>query len=244
MRREDDVITNPNNLFKEQMMPLLRNMTLKEIPVDIEIEVIMNHLLLILGIVLNLLIIIVITFNSSMHKSTSCYILSLVLSNLILLLDTLQNVLAWWYNIQMNLDLQFITDVTFKASILTLVMLTIDRYLLICSTNSVSIYNSIGITVPKFKTAAKSVIIIWIMISMATAMELHLYVQFEWEVPYKHNVDPAIQIFVISTFIFLFLPSGLIIFLVSLMAYELEKLRLIGEISKKNVESLQLLGVS
>ena len=234
-----NTMSNPNNQIV--ILPH-RNNTLKEIQMNTEVEVTMNHLLLFLGFALNLLIIIVVICNSSMHKSTICYILSLVLSNFILLLDILRNVLAKWFKIQMYLDEKYITNLTFKASILTVAMLTIDRYLFISSIDSLSVYNSSCRAVLQIKTAVKSVIIIWIMTFVATAMELHLYFEFKWEGVYKHNVDPAIQIFLMFTFVFLFLPSIIIIFLGSLIVCELEKLRLFGEVSKKVVESLRLLG--
>ena len=233
---------NPNNLFvmNQQMKPPQQNNTTGKISLRIEIEVITNHLLLILGFVFNLFTIIVIVFNTSLHKSSSFYILSLVFSNIILLLDTLRSVLAWWYNLDMYLDIQYIINLTFKASILSLAMLTIDRYISIWSRNC--IHKSINIIVLKCETAAKSVLVIWIMTCVITAMELHLYAQFAWDVPYEHNVDPVIEIFLISTFIFLVLPSILILYLGTLIIYELKKLQVIEALRDKDVESFRVLG--
>lgn len=233
-------MSHQNLIFQTKIKIPQRNNSYEIISLDGKIELMTNHVLLILGLTFNFLIIIVIVLNHSMHKSTSCYILSIILSNLILLLDTLRNVLTWWYNIEMLLNIPYIINLTFNGSILTLGTLTIDRYIFINKGNSLS--NLMYCKISQLKTAAKAVVIIWTISSIITAMEFHLYSKFKRNEEYANEVDPRIQIFVIFTFIFMVMPMVLIFWLGSLLIYEMEQLRMIAGVNKEDVESLRLLG--
>ncbi|XP_043461058.1 uncharacterized protein LOC122497566 [Leptopilina heterotoma] len=229
-------------IFGSKLKICSRNESDNKIEINGSIDLMTNHVLLIFGLALNFLIIIVIVLNHSMHKSTSCYILSFVSSNLLLLLDTLSNNLHWWYNINIYFDIPYIISLTFNSSILTLGMLTMDRYIFIhkrlnSAKNSRLMNNSIF----HLKIAGKIVIVIWIFTLVITAMEFHLYEKFERKEVYTNNIDPRIQIFVIFSFIFVALPMILIIWLGSLLIYEMEQLRMIAGVNKEDAESLRLL---
>lgn len=207
------------------------------------IDIMTNHVLLIFGSALNFLLIIIIALNNSMHKSTSCYILSFVFSNLLLLLDTLSNNLHWSYNIKVDFDISYIISLTFNSSILTLVMLTMDRYIFIHKKlNPVKNNRTINNSMFHLKIAGKIVSVIWIFSSIISAMEFHLYEKFKTKEEYSNNIDPRIQIFVIFSFIFVVMPMILIIWLGSLLIYEMEQLRMIAGVNKEDAESLRLLG--
>lgn len=175
---------------------------------------IMDFTLLVGGTSLNALLALIIVSNSSMYTSANCYIVSLALSNLTILLEPFQQVFRWIFKIDMMMNLDYIFLVSFGTSILTIIILNIEAYVVICQKNW-PLHKSLV----KISTAIKGILFIWIMCIMMTAMELHLYDHYEKEIVY--------DIYVSSTVMFLIFPCFIFIMLDFFILYDLIILKLI-----------------
>lgn len=191
---------------------------------------IMDFTLLVAGTSLNALLGLIIVSNSSMYTSANCYIMSLALSNLTILLEPLQQVFHWIFRINLMMNLDYIFLVSFGTSILMIIILNIEAYVAICQKNW-PIHKSLV----KISTAIKGILFIWIMCIMVTAMELNLYDHYEEEVVY--------DIYVSSTVMFLIFPCFIFIMLDGFILYELIISKLIiGTWPNKDIECFVLLG--
>lgn len=169
---------------------------------------IMDLVLLITGVSLNAFLGFFIALNSTMYSFTNCYVVSLVFSNFIILLEPLERIFKWISDIHLEMDLDYVFMISFATSILAMTLLNIKMYIVICQKNS-PLHKSIL----KISTAIKGIMFIWTTCIMATAMELHLYDHFEKEIVY--------DIYVSSTVLFLIFPCFIFIMLDSFILYEL-----------------------
>lgn len=191
---------------------------------------IMDFTLLVAGTSLNALLGLIIVSNSSMYTSANCYIMSLALSNLTILLEPFQQVFRWIFHIDLMMNLDYIFLVSFGTSILTIIILNIEAYVTICQ-KSWPLHKSLV----KISTAIKGILFIWIMCIMVTAMELNLYDYYEEEIVY--------DIYVSSTVMFLIFPCFIFIMLDGFILYDLVISKLIiGTWPSKDIKCFIFLG--
>ncbi|XP_019700930.1 uncharacterized protein LOC109504663 [Harpegnathos saltator] len=190
---------------------------------------IMDLVLLLLGCNLNVLLGLVILLNSSMRTTANCYIMSLVCSNLMILIEPFKQALRWIFDMHLRINLDYIFLVTFGTSVLTTVQLHIEAYVVICHQSS-----RLRAPLLKISTAVKGILFIWIMSVVLTCTELHLYKHYEKEVMY--------DICVSSTVMFLMFPCFIFVMLDSFILYDLITMRSIdGTWSSKDIERFLLL---
>ncbi|XP_015522971.2 thyrotropin-releasing hormone receptor [Neodiprion pinetum] len=151
-----------------------------------------------LGLPLNLVVVaVIIGSNRSMRTASNCYVMSIVISNLIVTVQILLDVLKQWIKFCFHTNGVYVAYLTLEASVLTLVIFALERYVAHCHPKSQP-GPDFG-----FSQGAKGVLVIWAMAATFAAMELNL----------KFHFLTSIQglIFLASTAMFLFLPTLVII---------------------------------
>ncbi|XP_011690818.1 PREDICTED: blue-sensitive opsin P467-like [Wasmannia auropunctata] len=205
---------NPCNIFSlktdliTSTSPTKMNIIIPIIPASV--RNIMDFTLVVAGISLNAFLGLFIVLNSTMHTSTNCYIVSLVLSNFVILLEPLERVFHWIFDIHLEMNLDYIFLVSFATSILTIILLNIEAYVVICQKNS-----PLRKLLLKNSTAIKGILFIWTMCIMASAIELNLYDHFVKEIMY--------DIYVSSTVMFLLFPCLIFVLLDYFIIYDLKR---------------------
>ncbi|XP_076766673.1 uncharacterized protein LOC143433272 [Xylocopa sonorina] len=174
---------------------------------------VINLLLLILGTTLNLSIISVIVSKSSMRTSFNLYIVSLACSNMLILLEPLDQVLRWFFDINMKLNMDYICLISFDVSVITIPILKFVLYI-----NIFQDQLSFGHTLLKRFTTVKGIILIWSASTVSLAIGLHIYDFFEGDMA---------DIYVWNTIMFIVMPFIISLALDSLIIYELMILRAI-----------------
>ncbi|XP_070527025.1 pyrokinin-1 receptor [Cardiocondyla obscurior] len=169
---------------------------------------IMDLVLLTAGVSLNASLGLFIVLNSTMYNSTNCYVVSLVLSNFVILFEPLMRICEWIFGIHLKINLDYVFIMSFGTSILTIILLNVETYIVICQKNS-----PLRKSFLKASSAIKGIIFIWTAIVMAASIELHLYDHFEKEI-----VD---DIYVSSTVMFLIFPLLVFIILNYFILYNL-----------------------
>lgn len=195
---------------EESKIKIYENNT-NEKPSDIMLQLrnITELVILIVGVILNTLIFLSIILRSFIRTSSSgYYIISLIISNFILLIDVLDNVLNTWLNIKFNPDVDFISRVTLQASIHTIAVFSLDRYITYC--RSGTIWHK---EILQKSTGLKAILIVWSFASITTAQELHLYEMF--------NNETVINLYVFFTIMYLVLPTGIILFVGTLIVIQI-----------------------
>lgn len=184
-----------------------------------------------IGLFLNTVVLVAILANRRMHTSIGCYTISITISNFVILLNVLDDVLRDLFAIEIKLDIDFVGRVTLQTSSMTLVILALDRYIAICRRGT-----DWHRSTRKASTAVKGVLAVWSYATVATAMELHLYDHF--------RTRTIINIFCWSTAMYVLLPTIVIALLSVLIAMEISDNREI-EASKRtgnDLENLRLFG--
>ncbi|XP_024868710.1 uncharacterized protein LOC112452624 [Temnothorax curvispinosus] len=161
---------------------------------------IMDLVLLVTGVSLNAFLGLFIALNSTMYSSTNCYVVGLVFSNVVILLEPLQRIIEWIFDIRLEMDLDYVFLISFATSILTIILLNIEAYIVICKKNS-----PLRKSFLKISTAMKGLLFIWTTCIMVIAMELHLYDHFERDVMHDIYVSSTIMFLVFPCFIFIML---------------------------------------
>ncbi|XP_011348967.1 uncharacterized protein LOC105286036 [Ooceraea biroi] len=194
---------------------------------------IMDFTLLVTGVSLNTLLGLVIILNPYMHTSTNCYVMSLVFSNVLILVEPLKQVLDWSFDINLNMNFDYMFLVSFSTSILTIILLKIEAYIVVCHKNSRLHKQLLNIS-----TAVKCILYVWTICVMVTVMELHLYIHFEEEV--MHHIYET------STIMFLVFPCFIFVMLDSFILYDLIILKLIDGTwpSKDTKHFIFLIGIT
>lgn len=164
--------------------------------------------LVILGASLNLSIIFIVALNSSLRVSTSCYVISLVASNLIIMIEPSQRILRSIFELNIPMNLDYVFHVSFYSAVLTIVILSIENYIGACER-----HYSIHEYFTKLSNTSKRIVFIWLISIMITAMELHLYDHFER--------DDMHDIFAASTIMFVVLPFLILVLIHCAIMYEL-----------------------
>ncbi|KAI4495149.1 hypothetical protein M0804_001350 [Polistes exclamans] len=170
--------------------------------------------LVILGICINLSIILVVALNPSLRVSTSYYVISLVISNMVIMIEPSQRILRSIFKFKIPINLDYIFHISFYTSLLTIVIFGIENYIGTCERHA-SIYAFFG----KASNTIKRLLFIWLVSIMITAMELHLYEHFE-----EDDMDDIFAASTIMLLVFAFLILSLIHFAIF---YEMFLLKLI-----------------
>ncbi|XP_071864764.1 uncharacterized protein isoform X2 [Bombus fervidus] len=211
----------PNlHLLNEEVIPVMTTKSPRESPTKINVIALsiplsdarlINLLLLILGTSLNFLIILAIVSKSSTRTSPNFYIISFACSNMVILIEPLEEVLKWFFDINMKLNMDYVLMISFDVSIITFSVLVFMLY--------ISIFHehvSFGHVVLKKKNAIKGILLIWSSCIISLAIGLHIYDYFE---------EDMADIYVCFTFMFITMPLIVSIALGSLIIYELYILR-------------------
>ncbi|XP_012286771.1 uncharacterized protein LOC105703177 [Orussus abietinus] len=205
-----DLVDFSGNPMENGVASIYRNMSINS-NVDLtEAEAIMDICILASGGFSNCFLLVVFFHHGTMHTNTTSYLVSLFLSNLVILFGILGEVLKTFVDESYDLDLDYVAFVTFEASIVTLTIFSLDRYVVFCRRTT-----WVCRTLSKTSTAVKAVLFIWSLASMFSAMELHLYAQFRRET--------IAYVFAGSTFVFLALPTMVILSLQGLVIYEFQR---------------------
>ncbi|XP_014468579.1 PREDICTED: uncharacterized protein LOC106741282 [Dinoponera quadriceps] len=190
---------------------------------------IMDLVFLVAGTTSNALLVLVILVNFFMRTTTNCYIISLVCSNLIILIEPLQQMFRWMFGVYLGINLDYVFLVTFDTSVLTIVQLNIEAYVVICHRSS-----PLCAPLLKISTAVKGVLLIWIMCIVLTCTELHLYEHFMKEI--MHDICLS------STAMFIAFPCFIFVTLECFILYDLITMRSIdGTCSSEDIERFVLL---
>ncbi|CAK9820716.1 hypothetical protein ANTPLA_LOCUS10795 [Anthophora plagiata] len=174
---------------------------------------IMNLIFLIVGASLNLLIISVIVFKSSMRTSMNLYIVSFACSNLVILIEPLEEILRWFFNVNMKLNMDYVCLINFDVSVITIVILKFMLYITIFEQQI-----SFGHMLMKRFTTLKGILLIWCSCIISLAIGLHIYDFFEGDMA---------DIYVWSTIMFIVMPFIIFLAIDSLILYELMILKMI-----------------
>ncbi|XP_032676382.1 uncharacterized protein LOC116846538 [Odontomachus brunneus] len=213
--------------FNETMNPTRMNVIVPIIPKPT--RDIMDLTLLAVGVSLNVLFCLVILRNSFLRTTANCYIISLMCSNLLILIEPLQQVFYWLFDVYFTMNLDYVFLLTFDSSVLTIVQLNIEAYVVICHKSS-----PLHAPLLKIRTAVKGILFIWIMCIVLICTELKLYEHFEQEVMY--------DICVSSTFMFLVFPGFIFVMLDCFILYDLITMKSIdGTWSSIDIERFILL---
>lgn len=214
--------------FNETMNPTRMNIIVPIIPKLT--RDIMDLTLLAVGVSLNVLFSLVILRNSSLRTTANCYIMSLICSNLLILIEPLQRVFHWLFDVYFMMNLDYVFLLTFDTSVLTIVQLNIEAYVVICHKSS-----PLHAPLLKISTAVKGILFIWIMCIVLICTELKLYEHFEQEI--MHDICVS------STFMFIVFPCFIFVMLDCFILYDLIAMRSIdGTWSSIDIERFILLG--
>lgn len=190
------------------------------------------------GILGNIFTCLVIVRNKSMHTATNYYLFSLAISDLLLLVSGMpQEMYSIWSKWPYVFGNTFCmlrglaSETSTNASVLTITLFTIERYLAIC-------YPFVSHKMSKLSRAVKHVIALW-MVALGAALPQAL--QFGLK-----NVSGVVMClqtqvivqhsFEISTFVFFFAPMVLISVLYAMIGLKLRETSVTDVQKRKDVE--------
>lgn len=203
----------------------------KHLPMDVVIPITIVYILIFVsGVVGNIAVCVVIVRNPSMHTATNCYLFSLAVSDLTVLLFGLPNDLSvYWQQYPWPLGeivcklRALIAEMTNYASVLTIVAFSLERYLAIC--HPLHAYTMAGLG-----RAARIVALIW-LVALISALPFAIYTGISY-VPYPleaglnlsgqsipesafcslQDENPPTQwpLVEVATFIFFIVPMGIL----------------------------------
>lgn len=200
---------------------------------------IMYTIIFITGLIGNIFTCLVIVRNKSMHTATNYYLFSLAISDLLLLVSGMpQEMYSIWSKWPYVFGYSFCVirglaaETSTNASVLTITLFTIERYLAICNP-------FVSHQMSKLSRAIKHVIWLWI-----AALALALPQALQFGIKETKGVIMCLQThviidhsFEISTFVFFFTPMVLITVLYSLIGLKLKESSVSREESQKDFES-------
>ncbi|XP_017754555.1 PREDICTED: uncharacterized protein LOC108546808 [Eufriesea mexicana] len=217
---------NPNSLHVagglEVSFPVMMTTPPKKSPTKINIIVlsiplidarVINMILLTLGTGLNFLIILVIVCKPSFRTSSNLYVVSLACSNMVILVEPLEEILKWFFDVNLRLNMDYVCMISFDVSIITIAILKFMLYIGMFQEQT-----TFGHTLLKMSTALKGILLIWSACIVSLAIGLHIYDFFEGDMA---------DIYVWFTFMFIVMPLIICIALGCLIIYELTILKAI-----------------
>lgn len=232
---------NPNSHIiggLEVSFPVMRATPSRKSPTKINIIVlsiplidarVINLILLTLGTGLNFLIILVIVCKPSFRTSTNLYVVSLACSNMVILVEPLEEILKWFFDVNLRLNMDYVCMISFDASVITIAILKFMLYISIFQEQTIFAH-----TLLKMSTAVKGILLTWSSCIVSLAIGLHIYDFFEGDMA---------DIYVWFTFMFIVMPLIICIALGTLIFYELTILKAIeGSWRMKELKHLFMLG--
>lgn len=190
-------------------------------------------LLLISGVIGNISTCIVIVRNSYMHTATNCYLFSLAMSDLLLLVTGIPDEIHMLWVPQPPYTLGevicvfrgFTAETSTYASVLTIVFFTVERYLAICHPLKAQTMSGLPRTV-------KCATVVW-LVAAASALPVSLQFGLIYQTDEYGEILPQSSLctlknpirytFLISAFVFFFFPLLLIVVLYLKIGLKLSK---------------------
>ncbi|XP_053979024.1 green-sensitive opsin-like [Hylaeus volcanicus] len=172
---------------------------------------IINLVVLSLGVSLNLLVIMVIFSKSSMRTTMNLYVVSFACSNMVILIEPLEDVLQWFFDTKLKLNMDYVCLISFDVSVITIAILKFQLYV-----NIFHRQTTFGQGLLRKTTAMKGIVLIWSACTISIAIGLHIYDFFEGDMA---------EIYVWNTFMFIAPPIVTFFALDALILYELMILR-------------------
>ncbi|KAG6460179.1 hypothetical protein O3G_MSEX011817 [Manduca sexta] len=196
-------------------------------------------LIFITGVMGNIFTCIVIVRNKSMHTATNYYLFSLAMSDLLLLISGMpQEIYSIWSKWPYVFGHTFCVirglaaETSTNASVLTITLFTIERYLAIC-------HPFVSHQMSKLSRATKHVILLW-MVALGSALPQAL----QFGIRNHKGVTMCLQTrviiensFEISTFVFFFTPMVIITVLYLLIGLKLRETSITKEQNQKDFQS-------
>ncbi|XP_076288396.1 pyrokinin-1 receptor [Lasioglossum baleicum] len=168
---------------------------------------IMDLVLLSLGVILNLFIIVVIFSKASMRTATNYYLISLACSNMVILLEPLQEIMRWFFLVDKAMNMDYICLISFDVSVITIAVLKFQLYI-----NVFRQHTFLGKQLQNKLVAIKGISLIWSASIISVAIGLHIYDFYEGDMA---------DIYVWNTFLFIILPFLIFLVLDCLILYNL-----------------------
>lgn len=195
-------------------------------------------LIFVTGILGNIFTCLVIVRNKSMHTATNYYLFSLAISDLLLLVSGMpQEMYSIWSKWPYVFGNTFCVlrglaaETSTNASVLTITLFTIERYLAIC-------YPFVSHKMSKLSRAVKHVMCLWVV-----AFGLALPQALQFGIKEANGVVMCLQTkiivqhsFEISTFVFFLAPMVVISVLYALIGIKLRETSMIDEQPQKDIE--------
>ncbi|XP_076174624.1 uncharacterized protein LOC143150324 [Ptiloglossa arizonensis] len=167
--------------------------------------------LLLLGVSLNLLIILTIVCKSSMRRSINLYLVSLACSNMVILLDPLEVIIRWFFNVDTKINMDYVCMISFDVSVITIAILKFQLYLIIFKQDT-----RFGLNALSNIVTVKGILLVWSSCTIALAIALHIYDYFEGDMA---------EIYILNTIMFTGLPVLVYLALDCFVLYELKLLK-------------------
>ncbi|XP_076658828.1 uncharacterized protein LOC143362493 [Halictus rubicundus] len=168
---------------------------------------IMDLTFLSLGVTLNLFIILVISSKASMRTATNYYLVSLACSNMVILVEPLQEILRWLFLVDKKMNMDYVCLISFDVSVITIAVLKFQLYI-----NVFRQHTFLGKQLEKKHVAIKGISLIWSASIISVAIGLHIYDFYEGDMA---------DIYVWNTFLFIILPFLIFVALDCLILYNL-----------------------
>ncbi|XP_031846017.2 uncharacterized protein LOC116432787 [Nomia melanderi] len=168
---------------------------------------VMNLTFLSVGVALNFSVILVIISKKSMRTATGLHYISLTLSNMVILIEPFEEVLKWFFAVDMKLNMDYVCMISFDVSVITIAILKLLLYIDIFQQHT-----SLGQLLLKKMTAMKGILLTWAACIVCLAIGLHIYDFFEGDMA---------DIYVWNTIMFIIMPLFIYIALDCLILYEL-----------------------
>lgn len=168
---------------------------------------VMNLTFLSVGVALNFSVILVIVSRKSMRTATGLYYVSFAISNMVILIEPLEEVLKWFFAVDMKLNMDYVCLISFDVSVITIAILKLLLYVDIFQQHS-----SLGQLLLKKMTAMKGILLTWAACIVSLAIGLHIYDFFEGDMA---------DIYVWNTIMFIIMPVFIYVALDCLILYEL-----------------------
>ncbi|KAK1135019.1 hypothetical protein K0M31_007792 [Melipona bicolor] len=190
---------------------------------------IINLVLLTLGTSLNFLIILTIVCKPSMRTSSNLYVVSLACSNMVILIEPLEEMLKWSLGVNMKLNMDYVCMISFDVSIITISILKFILYIGVFREQV-----SFGHEILKKTTTLKGILLTWSSCIISIAIGLHIYDFFE---------EDMADIYVWFTIMFISMPMLISIAIDALIIYQLHILKEIeGSWRTRELRQFVLLG--
>ncbi|XP_017877674.1 uncharacterized protein LOC108623590 [Ceratina calcarata] len=168
---------------------------------------VINLILLVLGASLNFLILIVIVSRSCSRTPMNMFIISLAFSNMVILIEPLEETIRWFFGVDMKLNMDYVCMISFDVSVVTIALIKFMQYIRMFQEQV-----PCAQALLKNFTAMKGIVLVWSATIISLAIGLHIYDFFEGDMA---------DIYVWNTIMFIAMPVIISLALDALIIYEL-----------------------